>query len=412
MVSLLGGSRSELYKRLQSFPYSEKGSYCFAAAVLLADLCVCLFVLSRVNYTEIDWKAYMQQAEGFLNGTHDYSALRGDTGPLVYPAGHAYIFSLLYLATNHGENISRAQSIFALLYMVHIALVFLIYLRSAKVPLYVMLLMSLTSYRIHSIFLLRMFNDCFAMTFLYAAVLLWLHSKWTCGTVLYSMALSVKMNILLFAPAVAAICLFQNGLLWSTLLAMLAFGIQILLAVPFLTANATGYWQGAFNFGRTFDHTWTVNWRFLSPDAFVDRRFHVALLACHFIVVVAFLYAKFLRKFGSVKRIVSFVLKGKTTKVKSQETLFLLAGVNFIGVMFSRSLHYQFYLWYYHTLPFLIWRTSFPIALKFLLFGAIELCWNTYPSTVASSSLLHICHILLLYGIFKGTTNEGKAKRT
>ena len=33
--------------------------------------------------TEIDWVAYMQEVEGVLNGTFDYSQLRGDTGPLV-----------------------------------------------------------------------------------------------------------------------------------------------------------------------------------------------------------------------------------------------------------------------------------------------------------------------------------------
>ena len=33
--------------------------------------------------TEIDWKAYMDEVEGFLNGTFDYTLLKGDTGPLV-----------------------------------------------------------------------------------------------------------------------------------------------------------------------------------------------------------------------------------------------------------------------------------------------------------------------------------------
>jgi len=33
--------------------------------------------------TEIDWKAYMQEVEGVINGTYDYSKLGGDTGPLV-----------------------------------------------------------------------------------------------------------------------------------------------------------------------------------------------------------------------------------------------------------------------------------------------------------------------------------------
>ena len=41
-----------------------------------------LCVIACVD-TEIDWVAYMQEVEGVLNGTLDYSQLRGDTGPLV-----------------------------------------------------------------------------------------------------------------------------------------------------------------------------------------------------------------------------------------------------------------------------------------------------------------------------------------
>jgi hypothetical protein len=33
--------------------------------------------------TEIDWRAYMQEVRGYLDGEYDYIKLRGDTGPLV-----------------------------------------------------------------------------------------------------------------------------------------------------------------------------------------------------------------------------------------------------------------------------------------------------------------------------------------
>jgi hypothetical protein len=42
--------------------------------------------------TEIDWVAYMQEVGGFLDGERNYMALRGDTGPLVYPAGFLYLY--------------------------------------------------------------------------------------------------------------------------------------------------------------------------------------------------------------------------------------------------------------------------------------------------------------------------------
>jgi len=43
--------------------------------------------MNSVVDTEIDWKAYMQQIIQYRNGERDYTLIKGDTGPLVYPAG-------------------------------------------------------------------------------------------------------------------------------------------------------------------------------------------------------------------------------------------------------------------------------------------------------------------------------------
>lgn len=67
----------------------------------------------------------MQEVEPVLNnGTYDYSVLKGDTGPLVYPAGFVWIFSGLYLATDNGTDIRLGQYLFLGLYLLHLALVF------------------------------------------------------------------------------------------------------------------------------------------------------------------------------------------------------------------------------------------------------------------------------------------------
>ena len=59
----------------------------------------------------------MSQVKQYLDGERDYSLIKGGTGPLVYPAAHVYIYSLLYKATNGGENILLAQAIFSWLYL-------------------------------------------------------------------------------------------------------------------------------------------------------------------------------------------------------------------------------------------------------------------------------------------------------
>ncbi|KAI7983081.1 Dol-P-Man:Man(5)GlcNAc(2)-PP-Dol alpha-1,3-mannosyltransferase [Camellia lanceoleosa] len=56
------------------------------------------------------------------------------------------------------------------------------------------------SKRVHSIFVLRLFNDCFATTLFHAALAVLLNQKWHLGLIIFSGAVSIKMNVLLYAP--------------------------------------------------------------------------------------------------------------------------------------------------------------------------------------------------------------------
>ena len=70
-----------------------------------------------------------------------------------------------------------AQYIFAGLYLANLGLVFRIFIRTEKLPPYVLALMCLTSYRVHSIFILRLFNDPVAVLFMYLAINLWMDDR-------------------------------------------------------------------------------------------------------------------------------------------------------------------------------------------------------------------------------------------
>lgn len=65
---------------IKSLNFDPAQLWLVSFAILAAELVLNLIVVQRVNYTEIDWVAYMQEVEGFLNGTLDYSRLRGKTG--------------------------------------------------------------------------------------------------------------------------------------------------------------------------------------------------------------------------------------------------------------------------------------------------------------------------------------------
>ncbi|KAM6389638.1 dol-P-Man:Man(5)GlcNAc(2)-PP-Dol alpha-1,3-mannosyltransferase isoform 2-T2 [Pluvialis apricaria] len=379
-----------------------------AACLCLAEGGVNLWVIRRVPYTEIDWKAYMQEVEGFANGTLDYTQLKGDTGPLVYPAGFVYIFLGLYYATGRGTNIRLAQYLFAGLYLLNLLLVFRIYCRTNKVPPYVFFFMCCASYRIHSIFVLRLFNDPVAMAILFLAINLFLEDRWSWGCLLFSLAVSVKMNILLFAPGLLFLLLQRFGLLGCIPKLCICALLQVILGLPFLLVNPVGYLTRSFDLGRQFQFKWTVNWRFLPEEVFQNRAFHATLLLAHLAGLGLFALHRWHRSKESILALLKDPAERKhpSPPLTINNIIFVLFSSNFLGICCSRSLHYQFYVWYFHTLPYLLWCT--PTAKlahmpKVLLLGVIELCWNTYPSTVCSSLSLHICHGLVLLQLWYGT---------
>ncbi|KAI8063857.1 glycosyltransferase [Gongronella butleri] len=371
-------------------------AWVLASLVLVGEIVLNLVIIHRVPYTEIDWKAYMQQVTTFLQGERDYTQIRGDTGPLVYPAGFLYIYSALYYLTQKGTNLRIAQYIFVALYVVTMAIVSRIYSYSKKVPPFLILLLCLSK-RLHSIYVLRLFNDPFAMVFLYGSILALLQRRWTWSCLLYSAALSIKMNILLFFPGFAVILWMSLGA-WATFarLALIA-AVQVLVALPF---EPMAYMSRAFEFSRVFDYQWTVNWRMVDEKTFVSPQFARLLLAGQAAVLILFLTNDWCKKQGGMIHafLAGFKPNGRVV-LTSDEMLVMLFSSNLIGVAFARSLHYQFYSWYYHTLPYLCWQSPYRTFLRSFLLATIESCWLTFPSTENSSWTLFACHMCILVGL-------------
>ena len=78
-------------------------------------------------------------------------------------------------------------------------------------------------------------------------------------------------------------------------LTQLYLEFQVVLALPFLFANPWGYIVMSFNLGRQFFYKWTVNWRLLPEDIFLNRYFQLSLLLCQVIVLTAFIFVKWKR---------------------------------------------------------------------------------------------------------------------
>lgn len=84
-------------------------------------------LLNELTDTEIDWQTYMQQVQQYISGERDYTKISGETGPLVYPAAHVYIYKVLYWTTDQGRDVLLAQTIFAIVYLATLGIVMICY---------------------------------------------------------------------------------------------------------------------------------------------------------------------------------------------------------------------------------------------------------------------------------------------
>ncbi|KAI3893232.1 hypothetical protein MKX03_016877 [Papaver bracteatum] len=390
----------------------------FAFGLLIADAILVSLIIAYVPYTKIDWDAYMSQVSGFLEGERNYSNLKGDTGPLVYPAGFLYVYTAIQFIT--GGEVYPAQILFGVLYIVNLGIILYIYVKTDLLPWWALTLLCLSK-RVHSIFVLRLFNDCFAMTLLHAAVALILHKKWHIGLIIFSGAVSIKMNVLLYAPPLFLLMLKSMNICGVITALAGAAVLQILLGLPFLLSFPVDYISGAFNLGRVFIHYWSVNFKFVPEKIFVSKEFAVSLLIIHLLLLAVFAHHVWCKYEGGLLSFLSsrFTLMKVKTSLSSLVSLNLFLDQNssfrniriehitttmfvgnFIGIICARSLHYQFYSWYFYTLPYLLWRTPFPTLLRLLLFVGVEACWNIFPSNIYSSSLLFCIHLVILWGLW------------
>lgn len=317
----------------------------------------------------------------------------------MYPAGFVYVYAALRRAT--GGAVAAAQPLFALLYVATLAAALGVTVAAGVVPPLALPLLC-ASKRLHSIYVLRLFNEAVAMLPAFAAVALLQRGAWLPAALAWSAALSVKMNALLLAPPMALLMLRAARTRDIFASAAAAVALQVALGAPFLASHPREYVSRAFDFGRRFEQRWSVNLQFLPEHLFLSRATATALLAAHLALLLAFAHARWLRDAGGLPHLLRASLgrlRGVRPPLASLSGEYVAAVMlegNLIGVACARSLHFQFYAWYALSLPLLAWRAALPVPAKLALLAALEACWNVYPPTARTSAALNACHIVLL----------------
>lgn len=366
----------------------------------------------------------MQQIQLFIDGERHYGLIKGDTGPLVYPALHVYIYSGLYYLTDRGTNIFKAQCVFALLYLITLAFVFACYRRVGAPPW--LLVPLVLSKRLHSIFLLRLFNDCWATLFFWISVWALQKKMWSLGATAWGIGLGVKMTMLLAAPALGAIMVQAIGVGEAFFLGAWIGIVQGTTAFPFLNNQiGTGfiYFERAFDFSRQFLYKWTVNWRFVDEKTFLSREFAIGLMVVHVSILLYFLQNRWVKPSSS--GFWDFIKKYTRNQMAYAEeqaaeaaitptfVMDAMLGSVAIGMLCARSLHYQFYAYLGWASPYLLWRLGAGPAWVLTHMLIQESAWLQYPSTNGSSALvvieLAIQLLCVLYGSRARTAEKSAA---
>ncbi|KAJ8907393.1 hypothetical protein NDN08_007505 [Rhodosorus marinus] len=378
-----------------------------AAAMLgVFDLLLVIAAIGITSYTEIDWLTYMEQVEVFLNGERDYHQIEGPTGPVVYPANFLYIFSALYKLTASGTRIDRAQIVFAVFHALNVSIVARTYLEDERLDISVLLLI-LLSRRVISIYVLRMFNDGVEALLANLSVFLFCRKKYTLGCIFLSLAVGVKMNGLLYVPAVGVLMVEELGWPKAAGHVLLCLIIQVGLGMPFVVHRWQSYFGRAFELGRVFLLKWSVNYAFLPEDVFQSSRLAAFLMVVHLSLLILFTHKHWTARFGGILKLLGFPIAVRDGTIKPGEgtvatssAITALLTCNIIGLACARSIHYQFYAWYFHGLSYLLWKTALPVSARILILLVIELVYNVYPPHPYASMALHVCHFVIIYTLY------------
>jgi alpha-1,3-mannosyltransferase len=199
----------------------------------------------------------------------------------------------------------------------------------------------------------------------------------------------------LYAPAFAVVFYKRCGLNVTALLIAWCAIIQGVLGAPFLLHSPISYISRSFEFSRVFYYKWTVNFKFLTEEVFLSP-----LLALFLLFLTLLSWGLIVQRY----------LRISAKAFTAMHCVSLCFTCNFIGVVFSRTLHYQFYSWYFFSIPALSVAASFPrpsiLSIRIpiveaVISAAIEYAFNVYPATATSSLVLLSAHFALLFGLLR-----------
>jgi alpha-1,3-mannosyltransferase len=341
--------------------------------IFLVDALLSFTILWKFPFVDLDFSTYLEQSRAvYISKEFDYEKIQGRQGPLVYPAGHVYFFTVLDFLTK--GDVFKAQITFTFLYLATLYVVLRNY-EKAGYPSWALFLCIL-SRRVHSIYIVRCFNDGICVFFSHLAIKFLIEKKYFAASLMHSLAVSVKMSALLYSFGLLYVLLQNVKLKRALVYVSLGCALpQLILGFPFLLNNPIGYIKRSFDIARVFDQGHSYNWNFLPPAVFSSWTFSVSLLV---VTLVCWMSA-------------SRLLWRRANTDRPGGVIEVMHSSKLMGILFSRSLHGQFFVWLYWLLPGYAFRfsltniTFLDYVIIFACLYSLDYGFNRFPPTFRSS---------------------------
>ena len=179
--------------------------------------------------------------------------------------------------------------------------------------------------------------------------------------------------------------------------------------------NARAYVGRAFQLTRVFKYEWTVNWRFLPEETFLSRNFSIGLLVAHAAFLLLFLFTRWTRPLGRSPRDLAR-LAFRVPDSAAQKRVFKELNFDFIlttmltsvmiGMLFARSLHYQFFAYVAWSTPFLLHKAGINPALQWVIWFGQEAAWNVFPAAEITSKIIVGTMAAVVVNVWTATGEE------
>ena len=353
---------------------------------------------------EVDWRSYVEIIEKIINGEYDYDLLKGENGYCVYPAAFVYQFYLIYYLTLKGSPL-LSLFLFMFLYFIMIYIIFKVYDSVIPKEYQWIKIFVIISTPMQKAMINHRFNDGLAMIQLYLCLYFLINNQKKglyYATFFYAFALNTKTNILLFLPGLLYTFTKIRGPLFCVIQLIIIILCHLIIGYPFISVNAASYFGKTFDFSREFLYFETLNWQFLPEEIFHSKTFYKILMIAHLSLLLIFLLFKWEKISINIFKDLRLNDWSSDMKVVSMNKIFIVRVMficNLIGVLCFRSLHYQFIIWFFASLPFLTWQTRLNDFVKVISLLCYQYVW-TYRRCAIKSLFLLMIHLSILVCLF------------